>query len=83
MLTEAGLTLEQAALMSRVPENHVVGCGLFFAVSEHHREPRVTDAAAVRRVDAMQPADELPPARERPPSTVRSSFAGFRSPREG
>jgi hypothetical protein len=30
--------------MSHVLENHVVGCGLFFAVSEHHREPRVTDA---------------------------------------
>ncbi len=27
--------------MSHVLENHVVGCGLFFAVSEHHREPRV------------------------------------------
>lgn len=60
VLIEAGLTLEQAALMSHVIENHVVGCGLFFAVSEHHREPRVTDAAAVRRVYAMQPTDELP-----------------------
>jgi AcrR family transcriptional regulator len=60
ILTEAGLTIEQAALMSHVLENHVVGCGLFFAVCEHHREPRVTDAAGVRRVYAMQPADELP-----------------------
>ncbi len=60
VLTEAGLTLQQAALMSHVLENHVVGCGLFFAVSEHHREPRVTDTAALRRVYAMQPADELP-----------------------
>jgi AcrR family transcriptional regulator len=56
----AGLTLEQAALMSHVIENHVVGCGLFFAVSEHHREPRAVDSAALRRVYAMQPADDLP-----------------------
>jgi AcrR family transcriptional regulator len=56
----AGLTIEQAALMSHVIENHVVGCGLFFAVSEHHREPRVSDAEGLRRVYAMQPADELP-----------------------
>jgi AcrR family transcriptional regulator len=60
ILIEGGLTLEQAALMSHVLENHVVGCGLFFAVSEHHREPRVSDADAVRRVYAMQPAHELP-----------------------
>jgi AcrR family transcriptional regulator len=60
ILAEAGLTLQQAALMSHALENHVVGCGLFFAVSEHHREPRVTDTAGLRRVYAMQPADELP-----------------------
>jgi hypothetical protein len=46
--------------MSHVLENHVVGCGLFFAVSEHHREPRVVDPSALRRVYAMQPVDELP-----------------------
>lgn len=56
----AELSLADAALMSHVIENHVVGCGLFFAVSEYHREPRVTDAAGLRRVYAMQPTDELP-----------------------
>jgi AcrR family transcriptional regulator len=60
VLTEAGLRIADAALLSHVLENHVVGCGLFFALSEHHREPRATDAAALRRVYAMQSADELP-----------------------
>jgi AcrR family transcriptional regulator len=60
VLTEAGLGIEDAALFSHVLENHVVGCGLFFALSEHQREPRATDAAGLRRVYAMQPADELP-----------------------
>jgi AcrR family transcriptional regulator len=60
LLTEAGLDIEQAALMSHVLENHVVGCGLFFAVSEHHRDVPGTDTDAVRRVYAMQPADERP-----------------------
>jgi AcrR family transcriptional regulator len=56
---EAGLPLEQAALMSHQIENHVVGCGLFFAVSDY-RDPTVTDRDAQRRLYAMLPADEQP-----------------------
>jgi AcrR family transcriptional regulator len=57
----AGLTLEQAAEMSHQIENHVVGCGLFFAISQY-RDPAVTDRTAMRRAYALLPADEFPHA---------------------
>jgi AcrR family transcriptional regulator len=56
----AGLTLEQAACFSHQIENHVVGCGLFFAVSEFHRDPRAIDPSALRRAYALLPSDEFP-----------------------
>jgi AcrR family transcriptional regulator len=56
----AGLTLEQAACLSHQLENHVVGCGLFFAVSEFHRDPRAIDPSALRRAYALLPSDEFP-----------------------
>ena len=55
----AGLSLEHAASMSHQIENHVVGCGLFFAISAY-RDPVVTDRAAMRRAYALLPADEYP-----------------------
>lgn len=55
----AGLSLEEAAEMSHQLENHVVGCGLYFAVSEY-RDPAVTDRAAMRRLYAVLPTDEYP-----------------------
>jgi AcrR family transcriptional regulator len=55
----AGMNLEEAAQMSHQLENHVVGCGLFFAISEY-RDPRVTDREAMRRVYALLPAEEYP-----------------------
>jgi AcrR family transcriptional regulator len=57
----AGMDLEEAAEMSHQIENHIVGCGLFFAISEY-RDPIVTDRAAMRRAYALLPADEFPHA---------------------
>lgn len=57
----AGLALEQAAQMSHQIENHIVGCGLFFAISDY-RDPVLTDRAAMRRAYALLPADEFPHA---------------------
>jgi AcrR family transcriptional regulator len=55
----AGMSLEDAAEMDHMIENHVVGCGLFFAVSDY-RDPVLTDRAAMRRAYAVLPADEYP-----------------------
>jgi AcrR family transcriptional regulator len=55
----AGMDLRQAAEMSHQLENHVVGCGLFFAISDY-RDPRITDCDALRRAYALLPADEHP-----------------------
>lgn len=57
----AGMTTEQAAQMSHQIENHVVGCGLFFAISEY-RDPAITDRAAMRRAYALLPAETFPHA---------------------
>jgi AcrR family transcriptional regulator len=56
----AGLSLADAACFDHIFENHVVGCGLFFAVVEHYADPRVGDADALRRAYALLPADEFP-----------------------
>jgi AcrR family transcriptional regulator len=56
----AGLSLAEAACFDHLFENHVVGCGLFFAVIEHYADPRVRDVAAIRRAYALLPADEFP-----------------------
>lgn len=66
LLTEAGLTLEQAALFSQVLENHVVGCGLFFAISGWHSCPPHESLEAMRRTYALLPAETRPsPGRRR------------------
>jgi AcrR family transcriptional regulator len=67
VLTEAGLPLERAALISHVIENHVVGSGLFFAVSGWHDSPPNESLEAMRRVYAMLPADTAPLARAAAP----------------
>jgi AcrR family transcriptional regulator len=56
----AGLSVAEAACFDHLFENHVVGCGLFFAVVEHYADPRVGDADALRRAYALLPADEFP-----------------------
>ena len=55
----AGMDLRQAAEMSHQLENHVVGCGLFFAISDY-RDPGITDCDALRRAYALLPADKHP-----------------------
>jgi AcrR family transcriptional regulator len=60
LLRRAGLKIEDAAAMMHVIENHVVGTGLYYSLIESGREPRLTDAAALRRAYALLPADELP-----------------------
>jgi AcrR family transcriptional regulator len=55
----AGLDLERAAQMSHQIENHIVGCGLFFAISDY-RDPEITDRAALRRAYALLSTDEHP-----------------------
>jgi AcrR family transcriptional regulator len=62
----AGLTLEQAAVFSRLIENHVVGCGLFFAITDY-RDPVLNDPDAMRRVYALLPAAEFPLASQAAP----------------
>lgn len=69
LLTEAGLDLERAALMSQVLENHVVGCGLFFAVSGWNGSAEATEAdlAARRDAFAVLSPDVAPLSREAAP----------------
>jgi hypothetical protein len=61
MIDGAGLSVEQAAEFNPVLENHVVGCGLFFAIADY-RDPVLTDRAASRRAFALLPSDEFPHA---------------------
>lgn len=60
LLDEAGLKVEQAAMMSHLLENHVVGCGLFFAISDPGRGAAIDEAAAMRRAYAMASEREAP-----------------------
>jgi AcrR family transcriptional regulator len=62
----AGLTLEQASAFNHLIENHVVGCGLFFAITDY-RDPVLNDRDAMRRVYAMLPAAEFPLASQAAP----------------
>jgi AcrR family transcriptional regulator len=55
----AGMSLQDAAEMDHMIENHVVGCGLFFAISDY-RDPVLTDRGAMRRAYALLPADQFP-----------------------
>jgi AcrR family transcriptional regulator len=71
LLVEAGLSLERAALFSQVIENHIVGCGLFFAVSGWHMCSPNESLEAMRRLYAMLPADTSPLAREAAPFLFR------------
>jgi TetR/AcrR family transcriptional regulator, tetracycline repressor protein len=61
ILTEAGLELREAAMMSHLIENHVVGCGLFFAVDGAISGAAGDESrAAMRRAYAMVDSRELP-----------------------
>lgn len=62
----AGLSVERASQFSHLIENHVVGCGLFFAISDY-RDPVITDRAAMRRAYALLPAEEFPLASKAAP----------------
>jgi AcrR family transcriptional regulator len=70
LVNGAGLSLEEAACLNHQIENHVVGCGLFFAISDY-RDSAVTDRAAMRRVFALLPADERPLASAAAPYLFR------------
>jgi AcrR family transcriptional regulator len=59
LIDGAGMSLHEAAEMNHQLENHIVGCGLYFAVSAY-RDPAVTDRAALRRAYALLPGDEFP-----------------------
>jgi AcrR family transcriptional regulator len=56
LVTGAGMSLDDAAEMNHMIENHVVGCGLFFAISDY-RDPMLNDRAATRRAYALLPTD--------------------------
>jgi AcrR family transcriptional regulator len=60
LLKRMGLSPEQAALMFQVIENHVVGTGLYYSLIEAADDPRLRDAAAMRRAYALLPADRFP-----------------------
>ena len=59
LVNGAGMRLVDAAEMHRQIENHVVGCGLFFAISDY-RDPAINDRAAMRRAYAVLPTDQYP-----------------------
>ena len=59
LVNGAGLPLERAVVFNHLIENHVVGCGLFFAISDY-RDPVLNDRDAMRRVYALLPAAEFP-----------------------
>jgi AcrR family transcriptional regulator len=61
LVNGAGMSVEDAAYLNHQFENHVVGCGLFFAISDYRDQVR-TDRAAMRRAFALLPADEHPVA---------------------
>lgn len=67
LIDGAGLTPQEAAWFDHMFENHVVGCGLFFAVVEHCGDARLGEPAALRRAFALLPVDELPHSVETAP----------------
>jgi AcrR family transcriptional regulator len=66
LVNGAGLPLEQAVVFNHLIENHVVGCGLFFAISDY-RDPVLNDRDAMRRVYALLPAADFPLASQAAP----------------
>lgn len=67
LLRKAGLDLADAALMSHVIENHVVGTGLYYSLCEHGGDPRLNDPSGMRRAYALLADDEMPDAAEAAP----------------
>jgi AcrR family transcriptional regulator len=67
LLVEAGLELEEAAGMEHLLECHVVGCGLFFAVSGWSDGPPAEELASLRRAYASLPAGVAPLSSEAAP----------------
>jgi AcrR family transcriptional regulator len=59
LVNGAGMTMEQAVVFNHLIENHVVGCGLFFALTDY-RDPVLNDRDASRRAYALLPATEFP-----------------------
>ena len=82
LVNGAGMELERAVMMSHLLENHVVGCGLFFAVSEYARDPRVNDAAALRRAYALLPDEVAPLASAAAPYLFPDPISTFRATTE-
>jgi AcrR family transcriptional regulator len=67
LLVEAGLELEEAARMEHLLECHVVGCGLFFAVSGWSEGAPAEELASLRRAYAALPDDVAPLSSEAAP----------------
>jgi AcrR family transcriptional regulator len=61
-LAERGLSAPDAARVFQLIENHVVGCGLYYALIENADDPRLRDADAMRRLYALLPDGEYPHA---------------------
>jgi AcrR family transcriptional regulator len=62
LLTERGVAPDDAAMIFQLIENHVAGTGLYYGLLEHAQDPRLLDAAAMRRVYALLPTDRYPHA---------------------
>jgi AcrR family transcriptional regulator len=62
LFTELGIQPRDCAFLFQLIENFVVGTGLYYGLIEHSKDPRVMDAAAMRRVYALLPSDRFPSA---------------------
>jgi AcrR family transcriptional regulator len=61
-LAERGLSVEDAARVYQIIENHVCGTGLYYALIENSGDPRLRDRTGMRRAYALLPADRYPHA---------------------
>ena len=66
LVNGAGLSFAQAGEINQLLEHHIVGCGLFFAISEY-RDPVINDLPALRRAYALLPSDQYPLASQAAP----------------
>jgi AcrR family transcriptional regulator len=72
----AKLDLTEAATFARMFENHVAGCGLFFAISDQ-RDPGLTDRATMRRTYSLLPFDQYPLVRTAAADLFPDPYAMF------
>ena len=77
LLVEAGLELDEAARIEHLLECHVVGCGLFFAVSGWSDGAPPGELEAMRRAYALLPDGVAPLSREAAPRLFPGPEAMF------